>query len=44
MVPAMAAAARTTFSPNTDGHDHSSNRRPETRTPSTAAPNTTLER
>jgi hypothetical protein len=34
----MAAAAKTTFSPNTDGHDHTSKRSPETRTPSTAAP------
>ncbi len=34
----MAAPARTTFRPNTDGHDHTCNRRPEVRRPRTAAP------
>ena len=34
----MAATARTTFSPNTDGHDHASSRIPEVRRPRTAEP------
>jgi hypothetical protein len=38
MVPAMAAAARMTFSANTDGHDQTCRTVPETSRPSTAAP------
>src|ERR1039457_22763 len=38
MVATRAAVARTTFSPNTDGHDHTSRRIPEASSPSTAAP------
>ncbi len=34
----MATAARTTFSPNTDGHDHTSRRIPEVSSPRIAAP------
>ena len=37
-VPARAAAASTTFSPNTDGHDQTSRTSPEVSSPSTADP------